>query len=150
VDSATYFLKHSYLNALMVPYSLKNFPCKDRFGTYRAVFLAYDTWQIHGPWKASSVIHKCHADSNGSLFFIGTCSHPFFEGYGPNSGGWTNISACDTVVLTSAGTDPEIEGRCPECLKTGFKPCRMNDIGGTNTHALATFDASFQKFTFYN
>jgi hypothetical protein len=53
------------------------------------------------------------------------------------------MSAGNTVVLTTAGADPEVQNRRPEAFQAALDIGRVNNVGGTNPHALSTFDAPF-------
>ena len=117
-----------------------------RFGAYRTVFLAHDARYVHGPRQAAPAVYKGRADFNRATGCKLILSQTFIQADGSDGGRWAHISAGDAFVLATAGTDTEIESRCPQALKPAHQTCRMNDIGRTDSHTLAALDATRKKF----
>ena len=67
----------------------------------------------------------------------------FIHSDGPNGSRGTDMSTGNAVVLTTAGADPEVQHRRPEAFQAALDMGRVNNVGGTNPHALSTFDAPF-------
>lgn len=117
----------------------------DRLGAYRAVFLAHNAWFFHGPWQAAVPVHKGGSDPNGT-FGCKIFSAQFFrQTDGPDGSRGAEIGAGNTVQLASAGADPEVEPGRPQLFDSKRKTGRLDDVCGTDPHALSAFDASGQK-----
>ncbi len=119
---------------------------ENRLGAYRTVFLAHDARYVHGPWQAASPVYKSGAYFNRATGCKLILSQALIQADGPDGSRRAHIPAGDAFVLTTAGTDTEIENRCPQALKPAHQTRRMNDIGRTDSHALAAFDATGKKF----
>jgi hypothetical protein len=117
-------------------------------GADRTIFLANDAGFTHGPGQASSPVKKCCAKPDHALVLEIAPTMFFIQGDGPNGGSGTNLAAGHTIELATAGTNPEIQLRCPKIFQAMLDLARLDDIGGTDTHALAAFDAALQKTLF--
>lgn len=122
------------------------FTGENRLGAYRTVFLAHDARYVHGPWQAAPPVYKGGAYFNRATGCKLILSQALTQADGPDGSRRAHISAGDAFVLATAGTDTEIENRCPQALKPAHQTRRMNDIGRTDSHALAAFDATGKKF----
>ena len=50
-------------------------PGKNGLGTYRAIFLAHNTWDIHGPGQASALVDKGCSDAQRPALSKGASAH---------------------------------------------------------------------------
>ena len=120
-------------------YGIEQLPGKNGFRADRTIFLADDTRPVHGPGQASAAVDKGSADFYGALFNKPVEPLAFLEADGSNRSCRTKMAAGDTVMLTPAGADSEIEHRCPQAFQAGCQPGRVDHIGRADAHALAAF-----------
>jgi hypothetical protein len=81
-------------------------------------------------------------------FWHSPFSQPFIQAEGPDGRRRAKIAAGDAIELAPAGSHAKIENRGPQPFKPPLQARRMNHIGGTDSHALAAFDAAGQKRLF--
>lgn len=127
---------------MLAAYGIKQLPGKDGFRADRAIFLTDNTRPVHGPGQAAAAVDKGSADCYGALFSMPADPLAFLEADGPNRSRGAEMAAGDTVVLTPAGADSEIEHRCPQAFQAGCQPGRVNHIGRADAHTLAAFYAA--------
>ena len=120
-------------------YGIKQLPGKDGFRADRAIFLTDNTRPVHGPGQAAAAVDKGSADCYGALFSMPADPLAFLEADGPNCSCRAKMAAGDTVVLTPAAADSEIEHRCPQAFQAGCQPGRVDHIGRADAHTLAAF-----------
>jgi hypothetical protein len=127
---------------------LKDISGIDGLGADGAVFLAYDTWPVHGPWQAAISIDKGGTEFDRALFSEFADTQFFFECDWPDCCGRADLAAGDAVELTSARADSIVQNRSPEAFDTVLYPGRLNDIRGAYPHTLTALDASLEKLFF--
>jgi hypothetical protein len=114
----------------------------NRLGAYRTIFLTYNARFVHGPGQAAPSIDKSGSYFDGALGCKLISPQALIQANGSNGAGGTQVTASYALLLTTAGTHTEIENGGPQAFQTPNQAGRMDDIGGTNPHTLAAFDAA--------
>jgi hypothetical protein len=104
----------------------------------RADLFAHYAWLGLCIWQASAFIDHGKPDLH---------LHFFFERKPPDGAGRAYLSAKGATVLTI--TYARYEYRRPDAFQSRLKECRLEPVGWADPHAFAAFNASFEKFAFF-
>jgi hypothetical protein len=119
-------------------------PGKNGLGTYRAIFLADNTWDIHGPGQTAAMVDKSRSDAQRPALGKGASAHSLIDAQRSQRCGRAHMAAGHTILLAAAGADTKVQHWRPKAFCTGLPSGGMDYIGRANPHALPTFDAAGQ------